>query len=234
VKGREWYQTDSVADAYEDKRFSGGGRLIDRRERTAVIDALEPGPGDRILEVACGTGRFTVALAERGASVTGVDVSTPMLERAQAKARASDLATQPSFLRGDAGRLPFADETFDAVLAMRFFHLADEPIRFLRELRRVSRGPVVFDTFRRYSSRSIYNWLLPMDSRLYDRSEVERILDEASLTLDREAHDFVLPYGVYRALPEGVAQPLRSVAARIGEEVGEPVASVSYWQASRG
>jgi ubiquinone/menaquinone biosynthesis C-methylase UbiE len=232
VKGREWYQADTVADAYEDKRFSGGGRLIDRSEKDAVLRALDPDPDDAVLEVACGTGRFAVALAERGVRVTGVDVSAPMLERARDKARRRSTTDRVAFLRGDAARLPFPDGAFDAVLAMRFFHLADRPVRFLRELRRVSRGPVVFDTFRRYSSRSVYNWLLPMDSRLYSRAEVEGLLDDAGLHLDEEAHDFVLPYGVYRALPETVARPLRAVDDRLGNAGGEPLASVSYWRAT--
>ena len=65
MKGQEWYQADAVADAYEDKRFSRGGRLIDRREKEAVLSALGPVQDKNVLEIACGTGRFTVMLAER-------------------------------------------------------------------------------------------------------------------------------------------------------------------------
>ena len=42
VKGREWYQEHDIAEAYDDKRFSRGGRYIDRREKAAVVDALSP------------------------------------------------------------------------------------------------------------------------------------------------------------------------------------------------
>jgi hypothetical protein len=73
VKGQEWYQKHDIAEAYDEKRFSQGGRLIDRREKEAVVSALEPLDGKRVLEVACGTGRFTVMLAERGADIVGVD-----------------------------------------------------------------------------------------------------------------------------------------------------------------
>jgi hypothetical protein len=42
VKGQEWYQADEVAESYDEKRFSRGGRLIDRREKEAVLNALAP------------------------------------------------------------------------------------------------------------------------------------------------------------------------------------------------
>ncbi|MGM0371949.1 MAG: class I SAM-dependent methyltransferase, partial [Halobacteriota archaeon] len=75
MKGQEFYQADAVAEAYEDKRFSRGGRLIDRREKEAVLEALSPLADRRILEIACGTGRFTVMLAERDADIVGLDIS---------------------------------------------------------------------------------------------------------------------------------------------------------------
>jgi len=233
VKGQEWYQENDVAEAYEDKRFSGGGRLIDRREKEAVLDALGPVDGDRILEIACGTGRFTVLLAERGADVVGLDISGPMLQQSREKARAAGVEGSLDLLRGDAGRLPFPDDHFDAVLAMRFFHLADAPEAFLSEMERVTKDLVVFDTFRRFSTRSIYNWALPMGSRLYSHSEVDDLLESADLDLRDAAHDWVFPYGFYRQLPGGVAKPFRFLDGWIGSlPGGDHLASVSYWQAS--
>ncbi|PSQ58745.1 SAM-dependent methyltransferase [Halobacteriales archaeon SW_7_71_33] len=174
MKGREWYQADEVAEEYENKRFSRGGQLIDRREKRAVLSALGPVEDQEVLEIACGTGRFTVMLAERGADVVGLDISKPMLQQGRRKAAAAN--SRVDWLRGDAARLPFPDDSFDTVLAMRFFHLADTPAAFLSELRRVSRDRVVFDTFNSGSTRSVYNWLLPMGSRLYSRAEVEGLL----------------------------------------------------------
>jgi len=232
VKGQEWYQEHDVAERYEDKRFSGGGRLIDRREKEAVLDALGPVEGDRILEIACGTGRFTVLLAERGADVVGLDISGPMLGQGREKARAAGVDDTLEFLRGDAGRLPFPDDHFDAVLAMRFFHLADAPEAFLSEMKRVTTDAVVFDTFNRFSTRSIYNWALPMGSRLYSRSEVEDLLASADLQLRGAEHDWVLPYGFYRQLPGAVAKPFRVFDGAIGAlPGGDHLASVSYWTA---
>ncbi|QLC33771.1 class I SAM-dependent methyltransferase [Halarchaeum sp. CBA1220] len=232
MKGQEWYQAAEVAEEYEDKRFSGGGRLIDRREKRAVLDALAPLDGKRVLEVACGTGRFTVLCAQQGADITGMDISAAMLQEGRAKARSAGVADTLEFMRGDAARLPFPDDYFDAVFAMRFFHLADTPAKFLSEMARVSKDHVFFDTFKRYSTRVAYNWLLPMGSRLYSNAEVEDLLDSAGLTLRNAEHDFVLPYGFYRKLPSWLADPIRDADLAVGgTPVGDAVASVSYWHA---
>nr|WP_303648699.1 methyltransferase domain-containing protein [Haloarchaeobius litoreus] len=233
VKGQEWYQTAEVAEEYEEKRFSGGGRLIDRREKRAVLEAIGPVDGKDVLEIACGTGRFTVMLAERGADIVGLDISAEMLQQGRKKAHAAGVADHLEFMRGDAARLPFPDDHFDAVMAMRFFHLADTPASFLAEMQRVSKDQVFFDTFNRFSTRSIYNWALPMGSRLYSRGEVESLLDSAGLGLAQEDHDFVLPYGFYRQIPGSVARTFRSADTSIlGVRGLERLASVSYWNAT--
>ncbi|QLD88602.1 methyltransferase domain-containing protein [Natronomonas salina] len=230
MKGQEWYQEDDIAEAYDDKRFSQGGRVIDRREKRAVIDALEPLEGKRVLEVACGTGRFTVMLADRGADVVGMDISEAMLEQGRRKAHAAGVEDSLDFMQGDAGRLPFPDDHFDAVFAMRFFHLAPDPEAYIREMRRVSKEQIFFDTFKRYSFRSIYNWALPMGSRLYSDREVRELVVGADLELVDAAHDFVVPFGFYRAVPGWVARPFRSLDETVGRTpLGDNLASVSYW-----
>ncbi|WIV68124.1 class I SAM-dependent methyltransferase [Natrialbaceae archaeon AArc-T1-2] len=230
MKGQEWYQADDVAAEYDDKRFSRGGQLIDRREKEAVLEAIAPVEDRSILEIACGTGRFTVMLAERGADVVGLDISAPMLQRGREKARQAGVSDTLEFLRGDAGRLPFPDDHFDTVVAMRFFHLADDPEAFLAEMRRVSSEQIVFDTFNRFSTRSIYNWALPMGSRLYSKSEVSVLLAKTNLTLVDVEDDFLFPYGLYRQLPNSFAEPIRSLDRTLGRVPNvDHLASVSYW-----
>ncbi|MFD1643092.1 class I SAM-dependent methyltransferase [Halohasta litorea] len=234
MKGKEWYQADDVAEEYDDKRFSEGGAFIDRREKEAVLSALGPVEGERILEVACGTGRFTVMMAQQGADIIGLDISPAMLSQGRQKAKEVGVDDHVEFMRGDAARLPFPDDHFDAVFAMRFFHLADRPVTFLRELRRVSKGEVFFDTFNLGSTRVIYNWLLPMGSRLYSRRDVESLLADSELELRSESHDFILPYGLYRQLPREVARPLRRLDTGLGKStVGDRLASVSYWHTTK-
>lgn len=232
MKGQEWYQESDVAESYEDKRFSGGGRFIDRREKEAVLNALGPVEDKRVLEVACGTGRFTVMLADRGTDIVGMDISEAMLEQGRRKARSAGVDGSLSFMQGDAGRLPFPDDHFDAVFAMRFFHLAPDPEGFIAEMRRVATEQVFFDTFKRYSARSTYNWALPMGSRLYSEREAKELVVGAGLELAGADHDFVLPYGFYRAIPGWVARPFRAADTAIrGTGLGERIATVSYWNA---
>jgi ubiquinone/menaquinone biosynthesis C-methylase UbiE len=230
VKGQEWYQADDVAEAYEDKRFSRGGQLIDEREKAAVLDAIGSVADKEILEIACGTGRFTAMLAERGADVIGLDISAAMLQQGREKAKSVGVDDTLELMRGDAARLPFPDDHFDVVFAMRFFHLADAPAEYLAEMRRVSRDQIFFDTFNRFSTRSLYNWALPMGSRLYSSEEVVTLLAEADLELVAAEHDWILPYGFYREVPNGVAAAFRALDRRLGATgIGDVLASVSYW-----
>lgn len=232
MKGKEWYQADEVAQTYDSKRFSRGGQLIDDREKQAVLDALGPVDGRNILEIACGTGRFTIMLANRGANITAIDISAAMLAEGRKKAKQTGITEQIDWLRGDAARLPFPDNYFDAVFAMRFFHLADTPATFLTEMARVSNNVIFFDTFNERSTRVVYNWLLPMGSRLYSQTQVEQLLEQAGLSLIDSAHDFLLPYGFYRKIPNGLAQSFRDVDTTLGEhDFAEELASVSYWAA---
>ncbi|MFP4628993.1 MAG: class I SAM-dependent methyltransferase [Halobacteriales archaeon] len=233
MKGQEWYQEPTIAAEYESKRFSRGGRLIDRREKAVVFDALGTVEGRSVLDIAAGTGRFSVALADRGAEVVSVDISQAMLGQAREKTRARSLAGTINFLRGDASALPFPDDAFDAVVAMRFFHLVDDPVPFLEELRRVAADRVVFDTFRRRSARSLYTWALPMGSRLAAPAEVHGWLDAAALEVERAEHDWLLPYGFYRAVPLALARAVRPIDDRLVRSPGlSRLATVSYWTAA--
>jgi demethylmenaquinone methyltransferase/2-methoxy-6-polyprenyl-1,4-benzoquinol methylase len=111
---------------------------VDKSWRRTTARALESSlvEGARVLDVACGTGDLSLVLAEAGnVRVVGLDFCRPMLEIARRKAE-TDSRSIP-FVEGDALRLPFADETFDAVtIAFGLRNLAGVA-EGLRELRRV-------------------------------------------------------------------------------------------------
>jgi demethylmenaquinone methyltransferase/2-methoxy-6-polyprenyl-1,4-benzoquinol methylase len=90
----------------------------DKRWRRLVAKRLHEvlsREGARILDVACGTGDLSLALAKgTGARVVGTDFCRPMLEIAASKAQTNDFSEIP-FVEGDALSLPFADRSFDAV-----------------------------------------------------------------------------------------------------------------------
>lgn len=111
---------------------------VDKRWRRKTASALESSlvEGARVLDVACGTGDLSLVLAEAGrARVVGLDFCRPMLEIARRKADEGSRGIP--FVEGDALRLPFADETFDAAtIAFGLRNLAGVADG-LRELRRI-------------------------------------------------------------------------------------------------
>jgi demethylmenaquinone methyltransferase / 2-methoxy-6-polyprenyl-1,4-benzoquinol methylase len=105
---------------------------LDQHWRRATVAAVVQ-PGDRVLDACCGTGDLALAALDAGATVTGLDFSEPMLERARRKSGEID------WVQGDAEKLPFEDESFDAAtVGFGVRNLADLE-RGLVELRRVLR-----------------------------------------------------------------------------------------------
>src|SRR6185437_12275243 len=87
----------------------------DPRWRRTLVEVIDPRPGQRILDVATGTGMVAFALAARGPDVVGLDQSESMLGAARARlARTPALAGHLTFVAGEAERLPFGDGEFDA------------------------------------------------------------------------------------------------------------------------
>src|SRR5436190_12135028 len=83
---------------------------LHRRWKKLVVRLAEPHPGDRALDVCCGTGDLAHQLAQAGASVTGLDFSREMLARAERRKNSSN---RINFLQGDAQQLPFEDSSFE-------------------------------------------------------------------------------------------------------------------------
>jgi len=92
-------------------------------------------PGSKVLDVACGTGNTTIPAAKTGASVTGVDIATNLLEQAKTRADSEKLKVQ--FQEGDVEELPFPDHSFDVVLSMFGAMFAPRPEKVAAELIRV-------------------------------------------------------------------------------------------------
>ena len=113
----------------------------DPRWRRALVRAIDPRPGQRVLDVASGTGMVAFALARQGGcEVTGIDQSEAMLDGARAHlARLPELAGEVRFVQGEAERLPFADGEFDALSFTYLLRYVDDPAATMRELARVVR-----------------------------------------------------------------------------------------------
>lgn len=111
--------------------------------RDLVVDAVEPAPGRRILDLAAGTGTSSATFAARGADVFPTDISMGMLQTGHRR--------QPGlhFVAGDATRLPYADDSFDAVTISYGLRNVENTAAALSEMLRVTRpgGRVVVCEF---------------------------------------------------------------------------------------
>jgi demethylmenaquinone methyltransferase/2-methoxy-6-polyprenyl-1,4-benzoquinol methylase len=111
----------------------------DPRWRRALVDELAPRSGQRILDVATGTGMVAAELRRRAdCTVVGIDQSAQMLERARRRF-ASEPAGRVELVEAQAERLPFADASFDALSFTYLLRYVDDPAATLAELARVVR-----------------------------------------------------------------------------------------------
>lgn len=104
----------SIATRYDllnDIQSIGVHRLWKRR----LVHLSGVQPGDRALDVCCGTGDITIRLAHQGAKVVGLDFSEPMLQIARQRAAHFPRATSVKFIQGNALELPFDNDSFSAV-----------------------------------------------------------------------------------------------------------------------
>jgi demethylmenaquinone methyltransferase/2-methoxy-6-polyprenyl-1,4-benzoquinol methylase len=145
-----------------------------------VARLADPRPGERALDVCCGTGDLAFALARRGADVVGLDFCAPMLAIAQQRweARRAKLKihTAVEFAHGDAQQLPFPDGGFDIVtIGYGLRNLADWRAG-LREMGRVARpgGRLLVLDFGKPDNawwRRLYfaylRWMVPVYGRVF-------------------------------------------------------------------
>jgi demethylmenaquinone methyltransferase/2-methoxy-6-polyprenyl-1,4-benzoquinol methylase len=111
----------------------------DPRWRRFLASRVNPIPGSWVLDVATGTGLVARQLARRNVRVVGLDQSGSMLARGVEAIRGTPLEERIRFVRARAERLPFADETFDAVTFTYLLRYVDDPAATVAELARVLR-----------------------------------------------------------------------------------------------
>lgn len=123
--------------------WNSGGARYEEISR-GIADSIEhcvlrlaPQPGERILDLATGTGWTSRVVAKRGATVIGVDLGSDLVAAASERARAEGLAIE--YRVGDAENLPFSDGEFDAVISTCGIMFATRPEAAANEMARVCR-----------------------------------------------------------------------------------------------
>ncbi|KQM44890.1 demethylmenaquinone methyltransferase [Microbacterium sp. Leaf203] len=173
---------DQVAAAY-DRTNTVLSLGNDRFWRVATLRAVAPQRGERILDLAAGTGTSSMAFVPSGAHVVAADFSRGMIE--EGRRRHGDVPNL-EFVQADATDLPFADGEFDAVTMSFGLRNVIDPRRALRELRRVTRpgGRIVVCEFSHPPSRA-FNGLY----RFYN----DRVLPivAKAVSSNAEAYDYL-------------------------------------------
>ncbi len=113
----------------------------DPRWRRFLVERIEAGPADLVLDVATGTGAVAIELVRRtGCSVVGVDPSTEMLDEARRRIKLARTTRDIRLVEGRAEELPFDNGIFDALTVTYLLRYVDDPGATLVELARVVRS----------------------------------------------------------------------------------------------
>jgi demethylmenaquinone methyltransferase/2-methoxy-6-polyprenyl-1,4-benzoquinol methylase len=145
--------------------------------RDEAIAMLDIEPGDHVLDVGCGTGFATEALLERTENVHGLDQSAHQLQRAYAK---FGKRGPVRFYRGDAERVPFADDAFDLVWSSGSIEYWPNPVDALEEFRRVTKpGGKVLVVGPDYPDNTVFQKVADAIMLFYDEEEADRMFAEA-------------------------------------------------------
>jgi len=226
-----------MADRFDAMRFSGPiGTLLAETQERVLAEFLGPVDGRRILDVGTGTGRAALALARRGARVTGIDASQEMLR--VAKGRAVEESLSADFEVGDAHRLAFRTErSWRLSVSGPDAHagLARVPWRVVPRGGRACRVRLSGRLQRRCVSgagRRLAAALgRPVEAyRVLRARDVRRAVRACGFRVEREHRQFVLPIALHKAAgSRSLTMAVERALAAIGllRLVGSPVTVVA-------
>ena len=132
--GKPVARFDIVANRYDAFCATPLGSFVEAVEHQIVSAVLDPRPGERVVDLGCGTGTSTLWLADAGCMVVGVDESQAMLVIARNKKTS---AGRMEWVHGDLTQLPWASASFDAGLIQVALEFVDQPAVVLTEALRV-------------------------------------------------------------------------------------------------
>ena len=191
--------TDPARQAYDELAERYDTRWARYLDATVgeTLARIDPRPGDRILDLGCGTGHLLEGLARdsRDLSLAGLDLSAEMLSQARGR-----LPPSVELVQGRVSALPFASRSFDLVVSSSSLHFWRRPEAALREAVRILRpgGRLVISDWCRdfwiQKVRQLYiSRVDPAHHRTYTRKELRNMLERAGLRVERIER--------YRALP---------------------------------
>lgn len=171
-----WYEESFGEDyllVYRHRNQASAGREVQ-----AAAGWLDLKEGESVLDLCCGTGRHSIALDDLGMQVTGIDLSSVLLQVARETSQEREIV----YVQGDMRDLPFKEGSFDAVLnlftSFGYFAEDDENVKVLSEIARVTRqgGGFLVDFLNR---RAVERSLVPRSEREQEGTRIreERWID---------------------------------------------------------
>lgn len=142
---------DKKAFSYDGWYETELGGFVDKIETDLAFSLYKPDACAKILDVGCGTGNFSIKLAELGCEVVGIDVSQNMLDEANNKIKGKGLDIE--FYKMDVNKMEFTDESFDGIYSMTSFEFLANPHNAYDDMHRVlkSNGHLLIGTINRES-----------------------------------------------------------------------------------
>jgi len=128
---------ENSAGFYGSWRRSSQSRAIERSMEQLVLSLIDPEPGERVLDIGCGTGNQLLMFNKLGLNVSGVDASPHMVQEAKSR-----LGHRSTIKVGMAEDLPFDDNEFDLAALVNTLEFLDKPLLALREAGRVANRKV--------------------------------------------------------------------------------------------
>ncbi|MFB6230615.1 MAG: class I SAM-dependent methyltransferase [Salinibacter sp.] len=202
-------QYDAWAHVYDRFWRRYVNQTVPVAQRAAAVE-----PGERVVDLACGTGELErrLAAAVPDIDVVGVDLAPSMIERARGKLAGT---AGVRFERADVHDLPFQDDAFDVAICANTFHYFTAPDVMLREAARVL-GPdgrfIVLDWCRDFWTCRVMDGVLrhidPAYQHCYTLDEMAAFLENAPFDLRyhfRYRFDLIWGMMVVEAVPEGLA-----------------------------
>ncbi len=176
------------------ERFASSAAIDDDELTRRFSEAVGPDGTGTVLDVACGPGIISAALAAAAREIVAFDLTPQMLDKARQRCRKAGL-TNVTFREGDATALPFADDFFDAVVTRLSIHHFKEPRQVVEEMFRVVKrgGTCVVADIVSSDSRdeaALHNaleiWRDPSHVRMLPRAELVSLITGADFAIEAQ------------------------------------------------
>ncbi|MDI7261797.1 MAG: class I SAM-dependent methyltransferase [Thermodesulfobacteriota bacterium] len=197
---------ERAAQVYDGWYETKKGAMADILEKELISRIGELRPGEKILDIGCGTGNHIQYFLERGMKTIGVDISLPMLRVAQNKVR-----ERSGLCLGKAEALPFKANCFDCVSLITTLEFVEDPLKTLQEAVRVSRKEIILGILNKYSltalGRRIKGMFRPSiynKARFYSIWELKKLVTQV-------IRGFSIKWGSVLTLPLNLQQGFGSI-----------------------